>query len=60
MQRPDIATLACVHAECQYFGRPAQGNLSIRKVYGKDGIRLLRCCQWVAFGDCYAPRGASR
>jgi IS1 family transposase len=45
MQRPDLATLACVHAECQYFGRPAQGNLSIRKVYGKDGIRLLRCCQ---------------
>jgi IS1 family transposase len=45
MQRPDLATLACINAECQYVGRPAQGNLSIRKVYGKDGIRLLRCCQ---------------
>jgi hypothetical protein len=45
MQRPDLATLACINAACQYVGRPAQGNLSIRKVYGKDGIRLLRCCQ---------------
>jgi hypothetical protein len=45
MQRPDLATLACVNAECQYFGRPGQGNLATRKVYGKDGIRLLRCCQ---------------
>jgi IS1 family transposase len=43
MPRPDLSTLACVHAECQCFGRPGQGNLSIRKVYGKDGIRLLRC-----------------
>ena len=43
MQRPDLATLACVNAECQHFGRPGQGNLTIRKVYGKDGIRLLRC-----------------
>jgi IS1 family transposase len=45
MQRPDLATLACVNAACQYFGRPGQGNLATRKVYGKDGIRLLRCCQ---------------
>jgi IS1 family transposase len=45
MQRPGLATLACVNAECQYFGRPGQGNLAIRKVYGKDGIRLLRCSQ---------------
>jgi hypothetical protein len=38
MPRPDLATLACVNAECQYFGRLGQGNLAIRKVYGKDGI----------------------
>jgi IS1 family transposase len=44
MQRSDLATLACVNAECQYFGRPGQGNLAIRKVYGKDHLRLLRCC----------------
>ena len=45
MQRPDIATLTCVNVECQWFGRPGQDTLSIRKVYGQDGIRLLRCSQ---------------
>jgi transposase-like protein len=47
MQRPDLDTLACVNADCQHYGRPGQGNLTIRKVYGKDGIRLMRCgsCQ---------------
>jgi transposase-like protein len=47
MQRPDLSTLACVNADWQQFGRTGQGNLTIRKVYGKDGIRLLRCgsCQ---------------
>ena len=43
MPRPDLTPLACVNADCQYFGRPGQGNLTIRKVYGKDDIRLLRC-----------------
>ena len=43
MQRPDLTTLSCVNAECQHFARPCQGNLVIRKVYGKDRIRLLRC-----------------
>jgi hypothetical protein len=43
MQRPDVTTVACVNADCQHYGRPGQGNLSIRTVYGKDGIRLLRC-----------------
>jgi IS1 family transposase/transposase-like protein len=36
-----------VNAECQYFAHPGQGNLTIRKVYGQDGIRLLRC------GSCH-------
>jgi IS1 family transposase/transposase-like protein len=47
MQRPDLTTLACVNTDCQHYGQPDQGNLTIRKVYGKDGIRLLRCgsCQ---------------
>ena len=48
MQRPDLDTLACVNADCQHYGRPGQGNLTIRKVYGQDGIRLLRC------GSCQA------
>ena len=43
MQRPDLATLACINADCQQFGGTGQGHLTIRKVYGKDGIRLLRC-----------------
>jgi Putative transposase of IS4/5 family (DUF4096) len=43
MQRPDLDTLACVNAECHSLGRPGQGNLAIRKVYGKDHLRLLRC-----------------
>jgi IS1 family transposase/transposase-like protein len=47
MQRPDLTTLACINADCQQVGRTGQGNLTIRKVYGKEGIRLLRCqsCQ---------------
>jgi IS1 family transposase/transposase-like protein len=44
MPRPDLTTLACVNADGQQCGRRGQGNLAIRKVYGQDGIRLLRCC----------------
>ena len=47
MQRPDLTTLACTNADCQDYGRTGQGNLTIRKVYGQDGIRLLRC------GSCH-------
>lgn len=43
MERPDLATLSCVNVECQYFGRPERGNLTIRKRYGKDRLGLLRC-----------------
>jgi transposase-like protein len=32
-----------VNPECQQFRQTAQGNLVIRKVYGRDRIRLLRC-----------------
>jgi len=32
MQRLELATLACVNADCQHFGRTGQGNLTIRKV----------------------------
>ena len=45
MDRPDLSTLACVNAECQHYGQSNQGNLVIRKVYGRDRIRLLRCCR---------------
>lgn len=43
MKRPDLNTLACVNEECHRFNQPGLGNLTVRKVYGKDGIRLLRC-----------------
>src|SRR5262244_2033096 len=43
MQRPDVDTLACVNAECQLFSRSGANNLVVRKVYGHDRIRLLRC-----------------
>lgn len=52
MERPDLATLACVNRECPLFRQAGQGNLVIRKVYGRDGIRLLRCrtC-WEEFSE---------
>ena len=45
MERPDLDTLACVNAECPLFRQSGQHNLTIRKVYGQDAIRLLRCRQ---------------
>src|SRR5262252_4456351 len=43
MQRPDLDTLACVNPECHLFRRPGEANLTVRKIYGHDRIRLLRC-----------------
>src|SRR5262249_18772798 len=43
MQRPDVDTVACVHAECQLWGHTGANSLVIRKVYGHDRIRLVRC-----------------
>lgn len=43
MTRPDLDTLACVNPECQRFRRPGEANLTVRKVYGHDRLRLLRC-----------------
>jgi len=43
MQRPDLDTLACVNPECQHFRCPGEANLTVRKVYGHDHLRLLRC-----------------
>ena len=45
MARLDLNVLACVNPECQLFDQPGAGNLRVRKVYGQDQIRLLRCCQ---------------
>src|SRR5215471_15364588 len=43
MERPDLDTLACVNPECHLFRRLGEGNLTVRKVYGHDRLRLLRC-----------------
>ena len=42
-----MESLACVNAKCQMYGKPGQENLIIRKEYGLDKIRYLRCrvCQ---------------
>jgi transposase-like protein len=43
MQRPDLGTLACVNAACQWFRHAGANNLVIRNVSGHDRLRLLRC-----------------
>jgi len=41
--RPDVHSLCCMNEECKYFRQNGLGNLTIRKVYGHDRIRYLRC-----------------
>jgi transposase-like protein len=41
--RPPLETLACVNQRCELYGQAGQNNLTVRKTYGKDGIRYLRC-----------------
>jgi transposase-like protein len=41
--RPDIESLCCINPECKHFAHKGQQNLKVRKTYGKDSIRYLRC-----------------
>lgn len=41
--RPQLETLACVNERCESYGQVGRHNLTIRKIYGKDQIRYLRC-----------------
>jgi IS1 family transposase/transposase-like protein len=41
--RPQLETLACVNERCESYGQKGQNNLTVRKIYGKDGIRYLHC-----------------
>jgi IS1 family transposase/transposase-like protein len=41
--RPQIKTLACPYEDCHLYAKRAQGNLTVRKLYGKDRIRYLKC-----------------
>jgi hypothetical protein len=45
--RPPLESLACVNPDCDLYGQKGGANLIIRKVYGQDQIRYLRCrcCQ---------------
>lgn len=45
--RPPLESLACVNLDCDLYGQKGHDNLIVRKVYGKDKIRYLRCrlCQ---------------
>lgn len=44
--RPPIETLACINAQCEWYGQRGRNNLTVRKTYGKDGIRYLHCQEW--------------
>ena len=41
--RPPLESLACVESDCDLYGKSGQGNLMVRKTYGQDEIRYLRC-----------------
>jgi IS1 family transposase/transposase-like protein len=41
--RRPLESLACVNEGCELYGQPGKSNLRIRKVYGKDELRYLRC-----------------
>jgi transposase-like protein len=41
--RPSIESLCCINEECKEFREKGKGNLRVRKSYGKDQIRYLRC-----------------
>jgi IS1 family transposase/transposase-like protein len=41
--RPPLETVACINPACALYGQKGQKNLTVRKRYGKDGIRYLRC-----------------
>jgi len=43
LTRPQLETLACVNERCESYAQSGQKNLTIRKIYGKDEIRYLRC-----------------
>ena len=41
-----LESLACVTPGCKLYGQPGQGNLTVRKIYGKhDAVRYLRCSE---------------
>ena len=43
LTRTPLDSLACVNERCELYGQAGQQNLAVRKVYGEDQIRYLRC-----------------
>ena len=41
--RPALENLCCLNTQCNAYGRRGQANLRVRKIYGADRIRYLRC-----------------
>jgi IS1 family transposase/transposase-like protein len=41
--RMNLESLCCINEECKEYGIKGRGNLTIRKTYGRDKIRYLRC-----------------
>lgn len=41
--RPDLTELCCINPECAVYGQRGADNLTVRKTYGKDQVRYLRC-----------------
>ncbi len=38
-----VQDVACINQKCDYHGKTGQGNVVIRRIYGADEIRFLRC-----------------
>ena len=46
MYQPEVAQdLVCVNLKCEYFGVKGQENVMVRRRYGIDQIRFVRCRQ---------------
>ncbi len=41
--RPDLSNVCCLNPECTDYGHRGRDNLTVRKTYGVDQIRYLRC-----------------
>ena len=41
--RPALENMCCVNASCKDYGQRGRSNLRVRKIYGADRIRYLRC-----------------
>lgn len=43
--RPELNSMSCLNRDCKEYQQSGLGNLTIRKIYGKDQIRYLKCAE---------------